>query len=43
MYGDLTGHGFDLEAAYLEDADRIFLGTWLVKRGLRLLIGRKTQ
>ena len=23
MYGDMKGHGFDLEATHLDDADRI--------------------
>ena len=41
MYGDLKGHGFDLEASQLKQTDRIgrlFLGfgivfVWLITRG----------
>jgi hypothetical protein len=58
MYGDMKGHGFDLEATHLRDADRltrlvlgvcitfvwfITLGSWVVKRGFRHLIDRKSR
>lgn len=58
MYGDMKGHGFDLEATHLTHADRISrlmlgisitfvwflcLGSWVVKRGLRHLVDRKSR
>lgn len=58
LYGDLKGHGFDLEATHLLHADRISrlmlgvciafvwficLGSWVVKRGFRYLVDRKTR
>jgi hypothetical protein len=58
MYGDMKGHGFDLEATHLRDAERlsrlvlgvcitfvwfITLGSWVVKRGLRHWIDRKSR
>jgi hypothetical protein len=58
MYGDLKGHGFDLEATHLGCLERInrlmlgvclafvwliSLGSWVVKRGLRHFIDRKSR
>ncbi|HSM57950.1 MAG TPA: IS4 family transposase [Candidatus Sulfomarinibacteraceae bacterium] len=58
MYGDMKGHGFDLEATHLRHADRISrlmlgmciafvwflcLGSWVIKRGFRHLIDRKSR
>jgi len=58
MYGDMKGHGFDLEATHLRDRDRlrrlvlgvcitfvwfITLGSWVVKRGFRHWIDRKSR
>lgn len=58
MYGDLKGHGFDVEATHLLHADRISrlmlgicitfvwflcLGSWVVKRGFRHLVDRKSR
>jgi hypothetical protein len=58
LYGDLKGHGFDLEATHLLDADRLSrlilgiciafvwflcLGSWVVKRGFRHLVDRKSR
>lgn len=58
LYGDLKGHGFDLEATHLLHADRISrlllgvciafvwflcLGSWVVKRGFRHLVDRKSR
>lgn len=57
-YGDLKGHGFDLEATHLNSLARlerlllgvclayvwlISLGSWVVKRGLRHFIDRKSR
>lgn len=58
MYGDMKGHGFNLEMTHLDDAERIArlvlgacivflwfisLGSWVVKRGLRHFIDRKSR
>lgn len=58
MYGDMKGHGFDLQATHLLHADRIArlmlgiciafvacigLGSWVVKRGFRAFVDRKTR
>lgn len=58
MYGDMKGHGFDLQETHLDDADRIArlvlavcltfvwfltLGSWVVKRGLRHFVDRKSR
>ncbi|MEZ4634510.1 MAG: hypothetical protein R2856_05960 [Caldilineaceae bacterium] len=48
MYGDLKGHGFDLEATQLDDLERIsrlFLGVcltfvWLIATGSRVVKAR---
>jgi len=58
MYGDMKGHGFDLEATHLRDTQRISrlllgvcltfvwlisLGSWVVKRGFRPQVDRKSR